>query len=399
MLPHPKSRPLSAIRPEIRDAALTCDIERLERLLGEASRNGQRRQEFLLPLARLYEESGANEEALATWYESFADEPGLEAAFQILRHEPGKKHRLTRNRLRDAFSSQAVSVIEDLLRDDPRHANRNARHVAICGTSYCGSTMLGRFLDSFDSFHDIGESHWLINERTTDGSRAAIDFLASPSTTMRYCRQCGRDCATLSSRFRLGLQLDRWRWYFRIVDRVNTGILVSSDKNLIKYISLDPKLRFDAIVLFKSPLSAWSSFRKRLICNDQDMIQTKLEAFISSWSREYESAFCLQPEGNKLFLHFDRLIAEPKATVSLLLQALDLPNHDLKIDAIMKGKHGIGGNDDFFRSTETYNRIEIRSSHMVRLSKNEMNLITASNRMTELFDQMLTRSRALFGSS
>lgn len=398
-MPHSKSRPLSAVRPEIRDAALTCDIERLERLLGEASRNGRRRQDFLLPLARLYEECGANEEALATWRESFVDEPSLEAGFQILRRESGSKHRLTMDRLREAFSSEAVSVIEDLLHDDPRHSNRNARHVAICGTSYCGSTILGRFLDSFDSFHDIGESHWLIDERTRDGGSAAIDFLAPPSTTMRYCRQCGKDCATLSSRFRLGLQLDRWRWYFRIAGRVNTGILVSSDKNLYKYTSLDPKLRFDAIVLFKSPLSAWSSFRKRLISNDQDMIKTKLEAFISSWIREYKSAFCLEPAGKKLFLHFDRIIAEPKATVAILLQALDLPNHDLKIDAIMKGKHGIGGNDDFFRSTEASDRIEIRSSHMVRLSKDEMNLIAASNSMTELFDQMLTRSRALFGPS
>jgi len=385
------------IRSEIRNAALARDIELLERLLIEASRHGRRRQDFLRPLARLYEECSESSEALSTWHESFSDEPSLEAAFQILRHESGATHQLTKDRLRDAFSSKAVAAIEDLLESDPRSSHRNARHVAICGTSYCGSTMLGRLLDSFDGFHDIVESHWLINERTTDGKSAPIDFLIPPSTTMRHCRQCGRDCAMLSPQFRLGLQLDRWRWYSRIADRLKTDVLVSSDKNLTKYLSLDPKLRFDALVLFKSPLSAWSSFRKRAGSDDQDVIQAKLEKFVAAWCREYDSALRFEPEGKKLFLHFDKFIAEPKTTIAVLLEALGLPSRNLEIDAVTRGKHGIGGNDDFYESTQASGRIDIRSSPTPQLPKDEMSLIAASNAMNELYGQMLTRSRTLFG--
>ena len=201
----------------------------------------------------------------------------------------------------------------------------------------------------------------------------------------------------LSPQFRLGLQLDRWRWYSRIADRLKTDVLVSSDKNLTKYLSLDPKLRFDALVLFKSPLSAWSSFRKRAGSDDQDVIQAKLEKFVAAWCREYDSALRFEPEGKKLFLHFDKFIAEPKTTIAVLLEALGLPSRNLEIDAVTRGKHGIGGNDDFYESTQASGRIDIRSSPTPQLPKDEMSLIAASNAMNELYGQMLTRSRTLFG--
>ena len=395
----PKSRPLSAIRPEIRNAALTADLDLLERLLIEASRNGRRRQEFLKPLARLYEECFADEEALATWQESFLDEPSLEAAFQIFRRGSEGRDQSVKDRVRAALSPQAIAAIEGLLEREPATSIGNIRHIAICGTSYCGSTLLGRLLDSLDGFHDIGESHWLINERTKDGGRAAIDFLAPPSATMLHCRQCGSDCTTLSSTFRFRLQLDRRRWYARIANHINTGVLVSSDKNSSKYLTLDPKLRFDAVILFKSPLSAWSSFRKRLASHDHDVVQAKLEAFMTAWRREYDAALRLMPLGKKLFLHFDKLAAEPRNTVAILLQALGMEGHELQIDAVMKGQHAIGGNDGFFEATEASSRIEIGLNPRPELPKDEVNIIALSDVMNALFDEMLTRSQALFGPS
>lgn len=394
MSPQPKKRPLSEIRPEIEAARLEGDHMALQQLLVEGSRHGRCREEFLLPMARLYEELAMPREALIAWQASFAEKPNLEAAYQILRH--GGQMELSL--IEETFSNKARAAIEDLLRHGPTTGKENARHLAICGISYSGSTLLGRLIDGLSDFRDIGESHWLINQRQAAGMRRQIDFFASPPSPSRsYCRQCGETCEVLSTTFRIEMQLHRSQWYTRIAERLNTDILVSSDKNSAKYVILDPLLRFDAVTLFKSPGQAWQSYWKRLSTPDSAEVQIKLEQFMKSWIRGYKNLLRMKPRGKKLFLHFDTLVNAPEQTLACLLETLGLPMGELDIEMSKKGCHAIGGNDRFIDASRNMDLIDIRPQEEIALPHDHLRMIAGNATISTLFDELLSRSEAQFG--
>jgi len=399
--PKPKTqhRAPSVIRAELHTARLAAETSDMWRLLREGAKGHGDGQEFLLPLARLLEELSRPEDALEIWQSSFAEKPSLEAGYQILRHGGGGAGRNLADQIEQQFSKVALQAVDDLLHRGPTPPRENLRHLAICGTSYSGSTLLGRFLDSFAGFHDIGESHWLIDQKElTDGKRQ-IDFFAnSPSPTRRYCRQCGEGCPVLTTDFRIELQLHRRQWYARIAERVDTSILVSSDKNSAKYLALDPRLRFDAIVLFKSPEAAWHSVRKRLRTDDPGELTTRLEWFLAGWVQEYENALAMAPAGQKLFLQFDSLVADPRRIVARLLEALDLPRSELDLNAAMNGRHAIGGNDDFIDASKRTEQIEVKAKVDRTLPDAHQKLITGDEKLAFLFGELSSRSRAVFGT-
>ena len=368
---------------------------RLERLLLEGAKARNRRGEFLLPLARLYEELGRSKEALQTWRALFAEDMSLEAAYQILRHGDAGA---IRDRVGARFSARALAAVDSLLERGPTPPRTPLRHLAICGASYSGSTLFGRFLDSFDGFHDIGESHWLIDQKElTDGKRQIDFFTAPPSPTRRYCRQCGEHCPALSTDFRIELQLHRSQWYARIAQRLDSSILVSSDKNIAKYLTLDPLLRFDAVVLFKSPVAAWHSVYKRLPPTDADTLEARLERYMAIWIREYQNALAMKTAGKKLFLAFETLVRDPERAVTRLLEACDLPRRQLDLARPMKGRHSIGGNDAFVAASSGTERINVRSDDDTALPDAHHRLIADNTEMAAIFDELCKHSAAVFG--
>lgn len=372
----------------------------MERLLIEGAKAEKGRGEFLLPLARLYEELGRSDQALPTWQAVFAEEPSPEAAYQILRHGPAADAGMIRDTVEARFSPKAFAAVEALLARGPTRPRTPLRHLAICGASYSGSTLFGRFLDSFDGFHDIGESHWLIDQKErTDGKRQIDFFTGASSPTRRYCRQCGEACPVLSMDFRIELQLNRSRWYARIAERLDTSILVSSDKNIAKYLSLDPLFRFDAVVLFKSPAAAWHSVYKRLPPVDEDTLLARLERYMGVWVREYQNALAMKTAGKKVFLAFDTLVRDPERAVTRLLEACDLPRRQLDLERPMQGRHSIGGNDAFVEASSKVERIAVRPSDDTPLPDEHRRLIAENAEMAALFDQLSTRSDAVFGAA
>jgi hypothetical protein len=67
---------------------------------------------------------------------------------------------------------------------------------------------------------------------------------------------CGPTCEVLSLDFRMDLAANRTGWYQKIADRAETDVLIAADKNSPKIVENDPLLRFEALILFKSPLQA-----------------------------------------------------------------------------------------------------------------------------------------------
>lgn len=393
-----KSRPLSDIRAERAEAALKSDLTRLERLLFEGAEHPRGQEECLLPLARLHEERGQKDEAAPLWRRLFTLAPSLEGAFHLLRL--GGEDASAAGDWLDQTVPGAAEALDDLIRHPPPCPSRPWRHVAICGVSYCGSTVLGRLLDGLEGVHDIGESHWLIEQRSVvNGSRLIDFFAAAPSPTTPYCRQCGEACNVLNKTFRLGLQVDRRHWYRRIAAQVETAILVSSDKNLRKYCDLDPELGFDAIVLFKSPVDAWHSFRKRLTTDKPDEQQAALDAFIASWSRQYGSALRLLPKGRKLFLHFERLAKAPAGTLARLAEELGLPTQRTAGDGLFADKHAIGGNDGFFVQHPPTDQTVVRQIETPAVPDEHRRRIADDVTVRQIQDAMLSQSQAVFGRS
>src|SRR5262245_61056767 len=123
-------RAKSIIRAEISQARLEVDLPALQTRYEEGARLEGGRQEFLLPLARLHEERDQSHEALTVWRRSFAEDIGMEAAYNIMRHAGDQDVAAT---VRESFGPESVALIERLLRDPIMPPGGRARHIAICG--------------------------------------------------------------------------------------------------------------------------------------------------------------------------------------------------------------------------------------------------------------------------
>lgn len=229
-------------------------------------------------------------------------------------------------------------------KDKARAAAGDFRHIAICGVSFCGSTLMDRLLGSLPGAANISESHWLTGARLPDGY-APIDFDAPACAALRYCSMCGPGCQTLSMSFRRDLAADATDWYGRIAQRLGTRTLISADKNPPKLVDHDPLMRFDALVLFKSPVQAWmSALRKLPPDRDGAFYLRKCEDYLALWTDRYQTLLDhFAPQGKVVFAHFDAFVQAPRAGLQSLCRALDIPFDPgvLKAAAV---RHAIGGN-------------------------------------------------------
>ncbi|MBV8976521.1 MAG: sulfotransferase [Alphaproteobacteria bacterium] len=300
-------------------------------------------------LARRLEETGETAQALPHWRALTEIDPcDIEAAAHLGTAalaqgvSPGAAAALASPAAPDSFRR----VLTEVLSEPPLEAasQDHFRHIAICGVSFCGSTLLDRLLGALPGVVNIGESHWLTEHRANGGG-APIDFTAPQGHDLRYCNSCGPACAVLDWRLRRALAACGSDWYAKIAHRLGSEILISADKNPPKLVAHDPLLGFDALVLFKSPEQAWASTLKRLPRGqDAAFYRQQCQAYLAVWADRYELLLeHFRPQGRMVFLAYEDLVSRPRPTLAALCGALDLP-FDAGVLETLPLRHWIGGN-------------------------------------------------------
>ena len=273
------------------------------------------------------------------------------------------------------------------------HQTHDFRHIAICGVSFCGSTLLDRVLGSLPGCANISESHWLTGARLAKGY-TPIDFDAPDTEALRYCTTCGRNCRVLTMPFRRSLAADATNWHGEIAQQLGTRVLISADKNPPKLVDLDPLMRFDALVLFKSPVEAWMSTLRKLP-KDQDaaFYRRKCEEYLKLWTDRYLLFLeHFTPQGRVVFLHFDAFARVPRKVMPHLCEALDLPC-DLDVLETGAQRHAIGGNPDALPQLYSLEgKIEIAPPAEPDCPADHLRMIAATESVQEVFGRLLERA-------
>lgn len=270
-------------------------------------------------------------------------------------------------------------------------------HVAICGISYCGSTLFDRMLGGLPDVASIGESHWLIKHRhertfTTLSFQNDVD-----EDELVPCSVCGDECEVLSRDFRLALAADHTNWYQRIGARLGAPHLISADKNLIKLVENDPRLRFDALVMFKSPEQAWRSKLNKLPEGESDdFYRAELEKFIETWLASYRHfLFDLKPTGRMIFLNFDAFAESPAPYTEAVCKTLGLL-YSPEILTRTIPSHAVGGNRGSIANLRErdYN-VQIRPLTPADLPRDHKAAIDRHELVQETFRQLMARHDTL----
>ena len=274
------------------------------------------RADASLQLARLRLRSGDADGAL-----SWAERAATLA-------EPGEPH---------AIHHRAVSLRNHLRRG---RQPLQARHIAIGGMSFCGSTLLGYLLGSLPEVANVGESH-AIAYRRQGMKPIPVDYATDEPEGMIRCTHCAEAaCSVWTLPFRRALASDPLDWYGKLGHQSGHPNLVSSDKSHAKLSGLDPFGRHDLLVLFKTPTVAFASARRRpRPPKDPDL-------YMARWEREYGRLLHDLPiEGRRVVMHFDAFRLRPEAHFRRLLEILGLPiPSDRDLLAVQAAQHVIGGN-------------------------------------------------------
>jgi hypothetical protein len=299
-------------------------------------------------LARQSEALGQRDKALSRWLDLRDHNPqDFEAAFHIARAACAQGATSAAAALDavpnapSAFRTSLQAVLEEL----PAAAREDgARHVAICGVSYSGSTLIDRLLGSLPGAASIGESHWLTKALYPRGYDT-IDFGADYADQLVKCSVCGAHCKVLTPKFRRGLAADHADWYFRIADQIGTKTLISADKNPQKLADNDPLLRLDGLVVFKSLPQAWmSELHKRPPGKDKEYYRAECERYVAIWALSYRTYLeHFRPTGKVAFLSFEAFARDPAPVLEAACGALSLEFDAGVLTAIRPG-HAIGGN-------------------------------------------------------
>ena len=341
------SIPLSSIRDQWWQARLTRNFEAMEDLSAQLLSREPNDQQVRRALARCLAERGMCEEARPHWLDlRISDSSDIEASYHSSKFELDSGRDL--DDAIDRGAPEASSALRQRLRAvlemHSDGAEEHARHIAICGVSYCGSTILERLLGSLAGVRSIGESHLLIKSEFAHGHDSP-DFSSVTLPEFVPCGACGPTCEVFTPDFRLALAANRTRWYFRIANRLETTILVSSDKNPPKLVDLDPLLRFSALVMFKSPWQAWRSVLARLPAGkDAPYYDIECEKYLNVWSNAYATLIeRFNPAEGSSYLCCDFFMAQPARYLSQLCARFDLSFDPAVLHRVSPG-HALGGN-------------------------------------------------------
>lgn len=327
-----------------------------------------------LRLGRLYRKSGLIKQAIAAY------------------------GRLARSRPEHAEPAKVLPELERALlhRETPMPAI-TARHIAISGVSYSGSTLLALMLGDLDGAANIGESHWLTETKKRDGR--AFDELTHEEIV--HCATCGKNgCDVLDREFRNALCADPIHWYQKIAERLGCKTLISADKNYTKLLEKDPNLDLDALVVFKSPMQAWYSNWRKIQDPSLGMNPVRdIAAYLDKWANDYERFLDnFENCGEKVFLQFDAFCEEPEEHFERLCAVLGL-----KMDArVLYGvgvsdQHRFGGNKGVAAQVRSAEPVRIRPLPACELPPEDIARIEAHERVQQVFERLLTRYRRDFG--
>lgn len=329
-----------------RTAQAAKDLDEMIRL-GTAIAQGRQKKDagILRALARTLSELGRHQAALKYWTALRDLDPADgEAAFRIAEAAVAAGDRAAEAVVsatphgNERLRLHLMSVLETPFAADP-----DLHHVAICGVSFCGSTLLDRILGGLPGARSIGESHWLVKEH--DGTEyVPMDLSKERTGQGPFCTVCGRWCKFLNMEFRTSLAVDPSRWYQKIGARLHTSLLISADKNLSKLVDLDPLLRMSALIVFKSPAQAWASKLAKLPRNqDRRYYGRELQIYLEVWTRTYRAFLDeFRPAGDKAFLFFDDFSRDPMPGLEAICAALNLPYDPSVLHKTSPG-HAIGG--------------------------------------------------------
>lgn len=264
-----------------------------------------------------------------------------------------------------------------------------ARHIAICGVSFCGSTLLDLLLEGLPGVSSIGESVWLTLSYV-NGQSVPRDYSLGHGPGIQECNYCRAKCEFLTPSFRNALGLNPLDWYFRIAERLDTKILVSADKNLEKILRFDPLLRLQAIVVFKSPKQAWTSTYIKMKPDLQS--EAYFEAMIKYmdvWKGAYaEMTHSLNPRDGKVFFDFDRFAAAPAPMFAALARALGLEYDPSALFQPSPG-HSLGGNGNAVRNVSAAGyRVDVRPLAVPAIPADHAQWIDQQSELTELHAAM-----------
>ncbi len=218
------------------------------------------------------------------------------------------------------------------------------RNIAICGTAYCGSTLMDRLLSGMQGVSGIGESHWL-TRAYRNRQVMPLDFSQPYDKGNPYCGKCGAECEYLTMPFRTALALNPVDWYQKIGHRLGGQVLVSSDKNLPKYVLNDARLRMTGLIIFKSPKQAWSSMYVKMAKGlpDEHYVEA-MKKYLANWTTQYGDMLKnFRPQDGKVVLDFEAFTRAPAPELERLCQRLGVAYDASVLEQALPG-HSIGGN-------------------------------------------------------
>lgn len=298
-------------------------------------------------LARLLTERGQTAEAALQWTNiRDADARNLEAVFHLAKPLIEDGHSL------DAAIARASPEGSPALRQNLREifetrgadVQRAFRHVVICGTLWCGSTLFDHVLGSLPGVRNVGESHYLPTARANEKWELA-DFSSEAPRRFKPCTRCGKRCDVFDPAFRRELAADRTNWFARIAQRLGTQFLVSAEKGPAKLIECDPLLRFDAVVLFKRPGQAWQSMLRKLPAGrEREFYLSQCDLYLDQWAHTY-GIFLehFRPEGRVAFVSFEEFTRRPWEVLAKLCARFSMP-FDQAVLTTQRRSHAVSGN-------------------------------------------------------
>ena len=268
-----------------------------------------------------------------------------------------------------------------------------SRHIAICGVSFCGSTLMDLLLEGLPGVASIGESVWL-TLNWVGGGPGPRNFSEPRGKGVQQCNYCGHECEFLTPHFRTALGLNPIDWYPRIAEQLRTKVLVSADKNLPKIVLYEPLLRLEALIVFKSPKQAWASNYTKMAkdLGDQAYFDA-LVKYMTVWKEAYSDlTHNFKPQGRKVFLDFDRFADAPEDGFRSLARRLDLEYDPTALTSPSPG-HSLGGNSNALRKVKTAgHRPDVRPLGEPAIPADHAAWIDSQEHLTALHAAMRERS-------
>lgn len=351
--------------------------------------------------AHLLELQGRSAEALVHWQALHAEDGSdFEAACHIVRGQmasAGQSAEAAAHAALPASCAAFRAAVVAALAEPLPMLEGDFRHVAICGVSYCGSTVVDRMLGGLPGVRSIGESHWLVKAHFDGAYRNAR--MSDPIEDIRFvpCTVCGKTCEVLTRSFRRSLAGDGSHWYRKIAHRLGTRTLISADKNLVKFIEKDPFLEMSALIIFKSPVQAWASTIEKLAQDrDAEFYAAECARYMGIWARTYRMFLDhFRPAGKLVFLNFDAFAQRPEPLLRKVCAALDLPFDPGVLMRTVPG-HAVGGNGRAMRRLRDADYgVDITPLPDPTLPPAHIDIIEADGEAQAVWREMIAFHRAL----